>query len=298
MSVPRRPLGRTGLEVPVLGHGTVPVGRSWFDPAAVRPLLDGLLAEGIDLFDTAAAYDDAEERLGRALEGRRDHVVLVSKTGMDTGYASAWERRQLQRLIDRSLARLRTDHLDVLLLHTCTLEQLEHGEVIEVLQEAQRAGKARCIGYSGDGAALAFALRSGVFEVIEASYSLLDQANHDLLAQAHKEGVGVLLKRPLANAVPGRTTAPANEYALPYWTRWQELGLTSADVEGLPWMEVALRFAAFADGVDCALVGSGSLEHMRAHVRALRAGPLPATVAERLRARFHAVGHQRWPGLT
>lgn len=297
MTVARRPLGHTGETVPILGHGTVPLGTAGYDERAARPLLEGLLAAGVNLFDTAAAYGEAEARLGPVLEAHRDEVLIVTKTGMDVSYTPAWGPGDLKRLIARSLKRLRTTHVDILLLHTCELEELQHGEAIEVLQEAQRLGQTRFIGYSGDGADLAFAIRTGVFDVVEASYSLLDQANHDLIASAQAAGMGVLLKRPLANAVPGRTQPPDDDYAAAYWPRWQELALTPADVGDLPWLEVAIRFAAFAEGASSALVGSGSLAHMQAHIAAVAKGPLPAPIATRLRQRFTRVAHDRWPGL-
>ena len=297
MSMPRRTLGRTGLSVPALGHGTVPIGRAGFDRAEARRLVDALIEAGVDLFDTAAAYDDSEIVLGELLEGRRDDVVLVTKTGMDVGYEPGWGRKNLERLIERSLGRLRTDHVDVLLLHTCDLADLEKGEVLDVLRDAKARGQSRFVGYSGDGDALAHALASDVVDVIETSYSLLDQANRPLIRQAAANGIGVLLKRPLANAVPGRAKPPADSYAAAYWPRWQGLAWTSNDVGGAPWLEAALRFAAYADGVTTALVGSGSLPHMQGHVDAVTKGPLPVEVVTHLERSFDAAAHGRWPGL-
>lgn len=296
MTLPRRTLGNTGLEVAILGYGSVPIGRAGFPEADASRLVEGLLDLGVDLFDTAAAYDHAEEVLGRCLAGRRDEVVLVTKTGVDTDYADAWSPRDIDRLVARSLERLRVDHVDVLLLHTCTREVLERGEVVSALEAWKQRGATRFIGYSGDGEDLAWAIESARFDVVEASYSILDQANRSLIASAAQHGLGVLLKRPLANAIPGRSSAPADDYAAQYWPRWQALRLQPADVEERPWMEAAVRFAAYATGATCALVGSSSLSHMRAHADALARGPFsPETVAQ-LETHFDATAAGRWPG--
>ena len=225
-------LGRTGIEVPVLGYGTVPIGRDDHPYERAERLLDGLLGAGLDLWDTAAAYDNAEEVIGRFLDGRRERVTLVTKTGKLRGYASAWSRAEIEETVDASLRKLRTDAVDVLLLHSCDLAMLRDGDVVGTMEQLKQAGKTRFIGYSGDNEALAYAVDLSVFDVIEASYSLCDQANRETIARAGSADIGVLVKRPLANAVPGRTTAPASAYAEPYWRRWQALGLRDEDVGG------------------------------------------------------------------
>lgn len=297
LEVPRRVLGRTGLDVSVLGYGSVPIGQPGYAYEEAARLLDGILEAGVNVIDTAAAYGRAESVIGRALRARRDEFVLVTKTGAVEGYAPAWSRGEIRKTIDRSLERLQTEVVDVVLLHSCERALLERGEVVEAVREAKAAGKARFIGYSGDNDALTCALDLGVFDVVETSYSLLDQANRGALRQAAAAGVGVLVKRPLANAVPGRAAPPPSPYATAYWPRWTALGLTPDDVGGVPWLEAAARFAAYADGVGTILTGSGSLEHMRANVDAVNAGPLPADVVRRLEARFDAHA-ESWPGLT
>ena len=292
-----RALGRTGREVSPLGYGSVPIGRATYPSEDAERLLNELLDAGITLLDTAAAYGKAEEEIGKALRRRRDAFTLVSKTGMTDDYAPAWSMREIRETTERSLRRLRTDVLDVVLLHTCELDTLRRGEAVDAIQELRARELTRWIGYSGDGAALEHALELGIFDVIEASYSPLDQANRELLRRAEQLGVGVLLKRPLANGVPGRETPPEDEYAGEYWPRWQALRLTRDDIGGLDWPEASLRFAAYAEGVTCALTGSGRREHMQANIAALNAGPLPRDVVTNLEQRFDERSED-WPGLT
>ncbi|MDJ0522112.1 MAG: aldo/keto reductase [Planctomycetota bacterium] len=297
LDVPPRTLGRTGLEVSPLGYGSVPIGRAPYPSDDAGRLLNTLLDSGITLLDTAAAYGKAEQEIGTHVAHRRDEYTLVTKTGATDNYAPAWSAREMRETTERSLRRLKADVVDVVLLHTCDLDMLRAGEVVDGVQELRERGLARWVGYSGDSEALSYALGLGVFDVIEASYSPLDQANRDLLKQAAEQDVGVLLKRPLANGVPGRTSAPEDEYAGQYWPRWQALELTRDDIGGLEWPEASLRFAAYAGGVTCALTGSGSLANMQANMAAINAGPLPADVVENLERRFDERS-ENWLGLT
>lgn len=292
-----RPLGATGRQVSPLGYGSVPIGREAYPSADAAALLHAVLDAGITLIDTAAAYGKAEEEIGKAIARRRDAYTLVTKTGATDDYAPAWSAREIRETTERSLRRLKADVIDVVLLHTCDLDLLRRGEAADGIQALRERELTRWIGYSGDGAALEYALELGIFDVIEASYSPLDQANRRLLADAAEAGVGVLLKRPLANGVPGRTTPPDDEYAGQYWPRWQALELTRDDIGGLGWPEASLRFAAYAEGATCALTGSGNLEHVRANIEAINAGPLPADVVTLLEQRFDERAED-WPGLT
>src|SRR5205814_11922 len=103
--------------------------------------------------------------------------------------------------VDRSLRRLRTDRLEVILLHSCDLHTLQKGEALGTLVEAQKAGKVRWPGYSGDNEAAAWAAGRPEVAVIETSISIADQVNIDLvLPVTRAKNCGVLAKRPIANA--------------------------------------------------------------------------------------------------
>ena len=127
-SIPKRPLGRTGLEVSILGLGgfhQVEIGQDY-----ITSLVDTYLAAGGNYVETARSYGGgvSERKLGMALQGRRDQVILVSKTGRRDA-EGAW------REINESLEALRTDHLDLLLYHGLN-------DVAEVDQVAAPGGAA------------------------------------------------------------------------------------------------------------------------------------------------------------
>jgi aryl-alcohol dehydrogenase-like predicted oxidoreductase len=289
----RRPLGATGLTVPVLGLGAGQLGDERLDEAEVGRLLNAALDLGVTLVDTARSYGRSEERIGRHLAHRRSEYVLATKVGYGVAGEADWTAGCVRRGIDEALARLRTDVIDVVLLHSCGPEALRDEGILGALDEARRAGKVRVAGYSGEGAALELALSSGAFGAVECSVNLCDQRGlDDGVAAAAARGLGVVAKRPLANAPWQHAARPAGQYVEPYWERWRAMAL---DPAGLPWDELALRFSAWAPGVSCCIAGTSSLEHLRRDVELAGRGPLPAEVVEAVRAAFRA-GDRGWVG--
>jgi aryl-alcohol dehydrogenase-like predicted oxidoreductase len=288
-----RPFGRTGLTVPILGFGAGHVGDPALDEAEVGRLLHGALDLGVTLIDTARSYGLSEERIGRHLAGRRHEFVLSTKVGYGIPGFDDWTGPVIIAGVDAALGRLRTDRIDVAHLHSCPLEVLERGEVVTALQSTVRAGKVRVAAYSGDNAPLAWAIASGAFGSVETSINLVDQrASERALPSAKEHGLGVIAKRPAANA-PWRFAArpTASDVAL-YWERWRALGLDPGPYD---WTELALRFAAYEDGVHCAIVGTSRLEHLRQNVEQVEKGPLPLETMTAIHAAFRAHG-AGWEG--
>ncbi len=296
--LPRSTLGRTGIEVALLGFGAEAIGRKGRAFEDDDKTLNAVLEFGINVLDTASCYGDSEEFIGRAI-GKRHRLgdfIVITKCGWTGDYEPAWSPTLLNEAIDTSLKRLQIETLDVLLLHSCDLDVLKRGEAIDIVKKARDAGKAKHIGYSGDNEALQFAIDAGFCDVIECSFSMLDQANAPMIEAAAKNNIGVVLKRPIANAVPGATQRPKSDYAAEYWPRWEKIGLKPADVDDIPWLEAAMRYSAYWPGVPCALIGSSNAEHMRANAQWLENGPLPGEVVKRVREAFATVGKD-WPGL-
>jgi len=154
-------------------------------------------------------------------------------------------------------------------------------------------GKLRIAAYSGENEALAWAVDSAQFGGVECSVNLFDQASlGGPLVRAHKHGIGVIAKRPLGN-VPWRfAERPTGDYCETYWQRMRALAY---DCAGLPWDELALRFAAWQPEVSCAIAGTTSIEHLRHNVAIVEKGPLPDELVAALRSRFAAVGAS-WRG--
>src|SRR4051812_7614438 len=215
--LPQRLLGNTGLTVSVLGYGGAPIGfRPTADRSAYLCLLQRALDLGINFFDTAPDYRGSEELLGEALASHRNEVIFATKCGrVQTWNGLAWDLYEdwseagVLQTIERSLRALRTDYLDLVQLHSPPLWVLEDGAALRGLLKAQAAGKVRQIGLSSEGETAWRGLELGVFATLQVSYSIMQQeAGDDLLPAAAEQGLGLIIKQPLANAVPLMSSRP------------------------------------------------------------------------------------------
>ncbi|HWN91933.1 MAG TPA: aldo/keto reductase, partial [Verrucomicrobiae bacterium] len=199
----------------------------------------------------------------------------------------------------RSLKHLVTDHLDLIQLHSCSREELGKGDVIGALERARERGLTRYIGYSGDGGAARYAIECGRFDTLQTSVSIADQESLDLtLPLARAREVGVIAKRPLANAAWRYARKPAEPYYQTYWSRLRTLDypfLRNAPEAGAA---TALRFTLAVAGVHTAIVGTVKPERWPQNAAHLEAGPLPAQEFETIRARWRAAAHASWAGQT
>ncbi len=293
-----RQLGKTDMRVSVLGFGGVQIGSN-SSLTDVEQLLGSALDAGLNVIDTAECYDDSEEMIGKAVAERRSDYYLFTKCGHAVGEELPnlpdWDPRLLEASIDRSLRRLRTDHLDLIQLHSCSLDVLRKGDVIKVLQKAQGAGKTRYIGYSGDNEDVRYAIRTGFFDTIQTSINIADQQEIDFtLPMARERGMGIIAKRPIAEAAWLHTTLNKSDYAYPYWERLQRLQydfLIDPNSVG-----IALRFTLSVPGVDVAIVGTANPARWQQNADQLAQGPLPQELFDAIRARWEERADQHWLG--
>jgi aryl-alcohol dehydrogenase-like predicted oxidoreductase len=253
-TVKLRALGKTRLNVSSLGLGTVKLGRSIGvkyptrveipDDAQAARILCTARECGINLLDTAPAYGNAEERLGKLLQGQRDAWVLSSKCGEEfEGGVSRFDftPRAMKESLDRSLDRLKTTWLDVLLIHSDgVMEYRANHELIESMREAKRIGKVRAIGISTksvEGAMLALRWADVIMVTLNASH----RDDLPAIEAAHQAGVGVLIKKALESGHAGLTGSSGVRRAL-----WPSLR---------------------HPGVSCVVIGSSSPDNIQANSR-------------------------------
>ena len=212
-----RKLGGADMIVSVLGFGGSEIGYEEASAATVKKLLESALDAGLNVIDTAECYPNSEEMIGAAVSGRRKDFYLFTKCGHPEGMATEdWRPEALLASIERSLKRLQTDHLDLIQLHSCSEADLRKGEVIGALETARKKGYSRYIGYSGDSDAAVYAVECGRFDVLQTSVSIADQESIErAIPKALAKGMGVIAKRPIANAAWRTGKKPANAYALP-----------------------------------------------------------------------------------
>lgn len=208
-----RPLGRTGHDVSVLGFGAFKIGRAEgikYPTAYDLPseedaarVLEGVLDLGVTFVDTAPAYGISEERIGRVLAARRDEFLLSTKVGetFENGVSTySFTPASIRRSLAASLRRLRTDAVDLLLIHSDGNDEaaLASGDAVATLLALRDAGLAASVGFSGktvEGARTAL----GWADVIMVTYHASDTSHDAVMHEAASAGVGVLVKKALAS---------------------------------------------------------------------------------------------------
>lgn len=290
-----RPFGRTGLEVPVLGFGAMQAGDPRLPEEQAARLLNVALDLGLVLIDTARSYGLSEERIGRHLAHRRSEFVLSTKVGYGAAGIPDWTYDSVVAGVEAACNRLQTDTIDIVHLHSCGLERLEEGEVVRALEDCRNAGKLRVAAYSGDAAPLRHAIASGAFGSVQASVNLCDQQALPTLREARACGLGTIAKRPFAGQPWRADSPPGDATHAEYWRRFAQLreepGVAAED-----WEALALRFTAYAPGVDCVIVGGTNPRHLERNVAAVQAGPLEPAQQEAIRNAFARRGTD-WQGL-
>ena len=287
-------LGATGLDVSRIGLGTVELGLPYGIGATDLPtdaeaerILKTAVERGVTYIDTARGYGVAEERIGKFGISRMEGVLVGTKCAQFLERGEDLRDDELEKLIrddiEESLQQLRVDSLQLVQLHGGSAEQIERGELIEIMQKLKDEGKVQHVGIAtrGEDAPLA-AIKTGFFATIQTAYSILDQRMaRQVLPQAERDGVGiinrsVLLKGALTpkwRHLPG-TLAPLKANA--------EKAQALADQLGVNLPALALRFVLSNPAISTALIGTINPQHLEAAIAAAGDGPLPNDVLTEL----------------
>ena len=296
--VEKRKLGNTDMMVSVLGFGGAEIGFEGATEKEVDELLNQALDAGLNVIDTATGYVNSEELIGRAVSGRRDAYYLFSKCGWSgDSSADTWSPSTILSHIEKSLKRLRTDRLDLIQLHSCSEDTLRQGDVIAAVQSARDKGYTRYIGYSGDGEAAKYAIGTGAFDTLQTSVSIADQqVLRGNLPLAREKNMGVIAKRPIANAAWKTGKKPENAYHHEYWERLQVLQYDFLKGELDAAAAVALRFTLSQPGVHTAIVGTKRPGRWKHNAALLDAGPLKQSEIDAICKRWDEVAKPDWVG--
>jgi aryl-alcohol dehydrogenase-like predicted oxidoreductase len=290
-----RPLGNSGLQTSIVGLGSNNFGRR-IDLQATRAVVDAALHEGVTFFDTADVYGTgaSEEFLGEVLQGRRDQVVLATKFGMDMGDGQGPRggRDYVRQAIDASLARLRTDVVDVYWYHRPD-GVTPIAETLEVLHELIAAGKVRTIGASNFSAAQlqeadeqAHTHGFTPFTCLQNEYSLLVRdPEADVLPACERLQVGFVPFFPLASglltgkyragqpAPAGTRLAGRDQVATDAQFALVTALQSYADARDVALLEVAIGALLAQPAVSSVIAGATKPEQVRANAAAARWTP-------------------------
>jgi aryl-alcohol dehydrogenase-like predicted oxidoreductase len=316
----KRRLGRTGLEVSVLGYGAGAVGGLFTkgDPADQERALARAIALGINYVDTAALYGngESERNLGRVFKALKPNVVLGTKFRLKAADRSRVAAAVAQSM-DESLQRLGLDHVDLFQLHNPLVAkdaddrmdvEIALNEVVPALHKLQKAGKTRFIGFSGVGepASILKAVDSKAFDTVQVVYNALNPSAGGpmpkgapgldygrLLDRARAADMGTIVIRALAGGALSGTEA-RHPLAMQQVDPIGSAPDFSADVQraraleplaretGSSLTEFAERFVISHPAVSTMLVGYSTLDHLETAVAAVNKGPLPDPALKRV----------------
>lgn len=279
-----RTLGRTGIQVSPYALGTLMfatvMGNAPEDSARI---IHKALDAGINFVDTADAYGDSEDIVGKALEGRRDDVVLATKfsrpIGQDPNQQGA-SRRWIVAAVENSLRRLRTDHIDLYQLHRPD-PHTDLEETLSALTDLIHSGKVRAIGASQTPVsdiveARWVAERRGLarFHTEQPAYSILNRGiEREILPTTQRFGLGTLVWGPLGQGMlTGRVRRDQHNGLLraglvqhlndEHRLDVVEKLIPLAAEAGLPMPHLAMAFAIAHPGVTSALIGVRTMDHL------------------------------------
>jgi myo-inositol catabolism protein IolS len=271
----RRKLGNTGIELSAIAMGCWPMGGEYWgapeDPASTRTA-HRALELGITTFDTAPAYGrgHSEEVLGEALAGRRSDVELSTKTGAAP--------EQIRSSLESSLARLRTDYVDLFFVHWPN-RGAPLAETMTIMEELRQEGRIRAIGVSNFTVdMMEIAARYATIDAVQPPYNLIWRfIEDDILPYSVAHGIAIFTYSSLAQglltgAYRLNTVLPGDDYR-PRTILWQPENYAKclytaerlrpiAEELGVSPAQLALRWLISQPGVATALVGARTPEEM------------------------------------
>lgn len=294
----RRKLGKTGLEVTLLGLGGLFVSKVGGPFEQASQAIHYALKQGINYIDTAPGYLDSEEVLGKALKDVTAPLVLSTKLGGRPMPFHPQDRKELEYSFSESL-RLLGRPVDILMIHEPDRpgqydwwSDKEHfrGPVLDYIEELKAQGIIKAIGLGGTTAyELARIIRTGYFDVVLTAfnYSLLwREAEIEVLPAAVEQGMGIIIGSPLQQGALARRYDDQIESGAPWLSKprreqYRALYRLLDELE-MPITELALRFVISNPNITTTLSGARSVVELEQNLAAVAKGPLPAEVLARL----------------
>ena len=293
----KKTLGRTGLEVTQLGYGSMGLRgpKTWgvrvvSDEDADR-FLNSVLDAGINFIDTAPDYGISEERIGRYIGSRRDEYYLATKCGCvpiqhedHLEPIHEWKREVLERNIETSLKRLKSDYIDLLQFHGGDAETLQREGLIETLQNFREQGLIRFIGMSSSLPKLPDLIELGVFDAFQIPYACLAPQHHDLITRAAETGAGIIIRGGVAQGGPDAEIQRPKLNDI-----WNAAHLDELLTDGMNRAELILRYTLSHPDCHTTIVGTCNDKHLRENLASAEKGPLPVELYDEITSRVAKV---------
>lgn len=301
-------LGRTGLEVSVVGlgcggHSRLGMTHGKDEKHATR-IVEYALDQGITFIDTARAYR-TESAVGHAIKGKRDRVTISTKS-LVAGRGDLLSGAEIVESLEKSLARLQTDYIDVFNLHGVTAPQYPRcvNELLPVLDKQKEAGKIRFLGITEtfvrdpSHKMLQLALPDDYFDVVMVGFNLLNPgARHTVFPLTIKNNVATqimfavrrALSQPDALAEVVKQLVESGELEAALLDGPAPLGFLENHDDVASIVQAAYRFCRHEPGATVVLTGTGSEDHLRENIESVLTEPLPGEVMHKLNALFGSV---------
>lgn len=287
-------LGKTELEVSTIGLGTVELGLEYgIGPKSLPTeqeaitVLKTAIELGVTYIDTARGYGLAEERIGKSGIAKQDDIVIGTKCAqfLEKGEEVTGEEliKRIRQEVEESLRLLQVDSLQLVQLHGGSKEQIERGELIEIMQTLKDEGKIQHVGIAtrGEDAPLA-AIASKFFETIQTAYSILDQRMaSQVLPQAQEHNVGIINRSVLLKGAltPKREHLPEELHEL---KTNADKAADTAEQAGMSLPTLAIRFVLSNPAISTALIGTTKAKNIEQSLQAAQQGPLPEDILSEL----------------
>ncbi len=275
----RRKLGRTEIEVSEISFGAVEIGIPYgigienFDDMVSEneaiKLLNCALENGMNFFDTASSYGRSEEIIGKAFKDKREHVVICTKCKplIDDDNNKLLPGKDVPGIIadslQKSLSDLRTDYIDVYMIHSANLDVINNHEITEIFTQLRDKGIARSIGVSVYTVEeTRQAVESGIWDVVQLPYNLMDQSHGEGFSLAARHGVGIVVRSVLLKGVltdRGSDLHPKLKAVQQHCDLYKEF--LNEDIPTLS--DLATKFVLSHKDVSSVLVGIDRMEYLQ-----------------------------------
>lgn len=305
--LPIRVLGRTGIEVTQLGYGALEL-RGITDRAGVpqrkitdnqaETVLNLVLDSGINFIDTANGYGAAEEYIGRYISKRRSEYFLATKASArrwepDGG---VWSEDKIFRSVEESLDRLKTEYVDLLMLHNPLPEDVEKLNLVGALEKMRRQGKTRWIGISTNLPYLPYFAKVEAFDVFQTNYSTLQPEHHDWIKKLAEDDRGTVIRTRAAKGEPDIFGSLAHSMGITFttdeerWINFEKANLDELRDAGESRTAFILRYTFAHPKISTVIVGAVNPDHLKENIRTLRKGPLDLEVIDEIHRRLSPLG--------
>jgi aryl-alcohol dehydrogenase-like predicted oxidoreductase len=292
----KRKLGKTGIEVSEVAFGCVEIGMPYgigiesindmpTEEEAIQ-LLQAALQSGINFFDTARAYGNSENIIGKAFKNNRSEVIIATKCKHfqnSNGSIPAFDelKQIVETSLQESLAALRTTYLDVFMLHQANVQILQNKDVQFIFASLKEAGLIKATGVSTyTNQETELAINTNVWDVIQLPFNLMDQRQSVLFNQAQASGIGLIVRSILLKGLltdKGKNLHPAlnkvEQHIQKYGVLTNQLGVNLA--------ALATRFALSFPQISAILIGIDKLSYLKESLAAANGSPDGAKLGAR-----------------